>query len=140
MKFIDYSMNGRKAPLQLLRGELRTLKRHAPLIGVRPLDDAFGAAFNSFWHSQHIRNLGQKAPPPSKLSRSLWKVLLVDMTYTYVACSMINKRLRKINLIYIHFTLFYIVLHCILMLLRSGIHRETRRRRVVLWPWRCSSP
>ena len=56
------------------------------LLAPRYLDDSLGAAFNNFWHNAHIRNLAQGSPiKPEKLRPSILKMLIVDMTFTYVS-------------------------------------------------------
>ncbi|CAE7850564.1 iccG, partial [Symbiodinium microadriaticum] len=72
-------------PRMLLQGELDTLKRHAPVIGIRYIDNSLGAALNNLWHGAHIHNLGKGLPvKPAKLNPSLWKMILLDMTFVYV--------------------------------------------------------
>lgn len=72
-------------PRMLLQGELDTLKRHAPVIGIRYIDNSLGAALNNLWHGAHIHNLGKGLPvKPGKLNPSLWKMILLDMTFVYV--------------------------------------------------------
>lgn len=72
-------------PKQLISGELAALKRHAPVIGIRYIDNSLGAAFNNFWHNAHIRNLATGSPvQPDKLRPSILKMLILDMTFTYI--------------------------------------------------------
>eukprot|EP00439_Symbiodinium_sp_Y106_P047706 s1410_g6.t1 len=72
-------------PRMLLQGELDTLRRHAPVIGIRYIDNSLGAALNNLWHGAHIHNLGKGLPvKPAKLNPSLWKMILLDMTFVYV--------------------------------------------------------
>eukprot|EP01061_Rhynchopus_euleeides_P014695 TRINITY_DN25367_c0_g1_i1.p1 TRINITY_DN25367_c0_g1~~TRINITY_DN25367_c0_g1_i1.p1 ORF type:complete len:463 (+),score=201.06 TRINITY_DN25367_c0_g1_i1:148-1389(+) len=69
-------------PKQLLSGEIKTLARHAPLTGVKHIDDTLGAALNSFWHIAHMKGVAS-GQDTTGLSPNLWWILNVDMAMVY---------------------------------------------------------
>ena len=71
-------------PNRLMKGEIDALERFSPVTGIQQIDGPFAAGLNSFFHQKHIHNLATGAPVPSnEVKVNLWKVLLLDMTFTY---------------------------------------------------------